>query len=271
MSAKQPIETIIARCLICGKEGAFDSWESLDFPCKRNSFFCRYCGSIARNRHIAKVVLELSGEGEENLKHFATNTPLSIWHTCASGALHETLRGATNYTVSEYYDGLTSGENLNGIPCQNLETTSFPDNCFDLIITEEVMEHVAQPKKALKELRRVLKPGGYLVSTIPVLWWEKKSKIRAVLQNKQVEYLEEPAYHFDPNRQEGVLVYTDFGADIVERYLSLTGITKVYSSHNNPSDEQTFAIYNNWVFVSRKEAQKRGFLANAWLSCRRVL
>jgi SAM-dependent methyltransferase len=38
----------------------------------------------------------------------------------------------------------------------------FPDNSFDAIWSVWVMEHIAEPERALVEMRRVLKPGGIL-------------------------------------------------------------------------------------------------------------
>jgi SAM-dependent methyltransferase len=39
----------------------------------------------------------------------------------------------------------------------------FPDNTFDGIWSIWVLEHIPNPEKALLEIRRVLKPGGYLL------------------------------------------------------------------------------------------------------------
>lgn len=43
----------------------------------------------------------------------------------------------------------------------------FPDDHFDKIIASEVLEHIPDDMRAMKELLRVLKPGGQLAATVP--------------------------------------------------------------------------------------------------------
>lgn len=45
----------------------------------------------------------------------------------------------------------------------------FPDNAFDKIVCTEVLEHVPDDTKAMRELLRVLKPGGRVAITVPNL------------------------------------------------------------------------------------------------------
>lgn len=47
----------------------------------------------------------------------------------------------------------------------------FSAKSFDYVISSEVVEHVTNPDKALKEFYRVLKPGGFLVLTTPNRFW----------------------------------------------------------------------------------------------------
>ena len=47
----------------------------------------------------------------------------------------------------------------------------FEDNVFDVIISSEVIEHVTDTYKAMRELFRVLKPGGTMVLTTPNKIW----------------------------------------------------------------------------------------------------
>merc|ERR1711920_563495 len=43
----------------------------------------------------------------------------------------------------------------------------FPDNSFDVVIMSDVLEHLLDLKKALREVARVLKPGGvFLYDTL---------------------------------------------------------------------------------------------------------
>lgn len=46
----------------------------------------------------------------------------------------------------------------------------FQDSVFDSVVCTEVLEHVPDPLLALKEMRRVLKPGGTLLLTVPLYW-----------------------------------------------------------------------------------------------------
>lgn len=43
----------------------------------------------------------------------------------------------------------------------------FEDNSFDIVICTEVLEHVQEPKEFVAELKRVVKPNGYIVLTVP--------------------------------------------------------------------------------------------------------
>jgi len=49
----------------------------------------------------------------------------------------------------------------------------FPDNTFDVVMTLDVLEHLEDEEWALKEMERVLKPGGIVIAMVPAymfLW-----------------------------------------------------------------------------------------------------
>lgn len=56
----------------------------------------------------------------------------------------------------------------------------FPDNTFDKIIMSEVLEHLPDDEAGLREVVRVLKPGGLIAITVPnqnyPFWWDPINK-----------------------------------------------------------------------------------------------
>jgi SAM-dependent methyltransferase len=123
---------------------------------------------------------------------------------------------ASSYSFSQYFDSVQSGNFVGGINCQNLESMSFEDNTFDLFITQDVLEHVFHPEKALKEIMRVLKPGGAHVFTAPKHRGLGPSYARALLINDNIQYLAEVEYHGNPVGDGRALVTWDFGDDFEE-------------------------------------------------------
>lgn len=45
-----------------------------------------------------------------------------------------------------------------------------PDASIDAVLLTEVLEHCAEPVAVLKEVCRVLRPGGFLFITVPFIW-----------------------------------------------------------------------------------------------------
>ena len=55
-------------------------------------------------------------------------------------------------------------------PEHNILSLPYEDNTFDLVVSDQVLEHVeGDPFRAVEECRRVLKPGGIAVHATPFL------------------------------------------------------------------------------------------------------
>ena len=62
--------------------------------------------------------------------------------------------------------GMAKGH-LAEILAAELYKTGLPDNCANIIIIAEVIEHMVKPRAVLAEIARCLKPGGTLILTVP--------------------------------------------------------------------------------------------------------
>ena len=50
-----------------------------------------------------------------------------------------------------------------------MDMRSYPDGCADAFVCSHVLEHVADDRKAFRELYRILKPGGWGILLVPIL------------------------------------------------------------------------------------------------------
>src|SRR4030042_2054336 len=71
-----------------------------------------------------------------------------------------------------------SSETLEGIEIRlgNIESDSFPfdDKMFDFVFSKSVIEHLWRPDNFIKEIYRVLKPGGRIILMAPD--WQSQKK-----------------------------------------------------------------------------------------------
>jgi 2-polyprenyl-6-hydroxyphenyl methylase / 3-demethylubiquinone-9 3-methyltransferase len=86
--------------------------------------------------------------------------------------------------------GYLKGKKINLI-LGDVTKMPFKDNFFDKIYSSEVLEHVPNDKKAIEEIRRVLKKGGKLLITVPnhnyPFIWDPLNKILEKLTGRHVQ------------------------------------------------------------------------------------
>lgn len=58
----------------------------------------------------------------------------------------------------------------------------FPSGVFDLVVSSEMIEHTPDPRRAVGELLRVLKPGGTLALTVPNRLWLPVTRLATLLR-----------------------------------------------------------------------------------------
>ena len=260
-------------CSTCGKNSQFICETDVSL----REAQCSYCGASQRNSDLAKIILRTFSNIENislsQAEQFLNN--IKIYEAQSSGPVHDALCELPQYTCSEYFiDTLVGQRKPEGILCQDLQNLTFPSDNFDLIITQDVFEHIQEPEKAFVEIRRVLKPGGYHIFTIP--YHEGKTTLRRItIENGKKIQNYPPVFHGDPLREQGALVYTDFGSDmktIIEKqgfslesipcgvwyssselpYITNEKEYQRYLKYSTEGNMLKFFKYNSWVFRSKK-------------------
>ena len=76
------------------------------------------------------------------------------------------------FPAADYIGMEIHGSNHSADYYYNGKTFPFPDGEFDTVLCSQVLEHVFNPDEFLSEIRRVLKPNGKLILTVPFIWNE---------------------------------------------------------------------------------------------------
>lgn len=211
-------------CPICEKSTRFSSKERWF----RDHLLCSGCGSIPRERALMKVISDYYPNWRELRIH-----ETSPGGRGASLKLHGECKG---YTASQYYPGVTPGQvnPESGYHCENLEKLTFPDESFDLFVSQDVMEHIFDPGAAFKEIARVLKPGGAHIFTAPLINKVRSTEVWASRgENGAIAHHHEPEYHGNPVDPQGSLVTMHWGYDIASFIVEKAGTPTVIIAIDN--------------------------------------
>jgi SAM-dependent methyltransferase len=151
--------------------------------------------------------------------------------------------------MAHFFPEVPGGACQNGVRCENLEALTFPAEQFDLVVTQDVLEHVLSPEKGFREIERVLKPGGAHIFTVPYNRCGK-TIVRAVEAPGGRKDFKEPQYHGNPVDPAGSLVTVDWGYDLPEYVYAESGmVTTIFCL----ADKQLLpGVEPLEVFVSRK-------------------
>lgn len=167
-------------------------------------------GVGSRARAVLQVMADIINEG-------GLHSPC-IYATEAITPFALRLRGLfPRFLGSEFTLDADQRNWLYPIPCEDLQKLSLRSGAFDIVTTNEVLEHVPSIDKALGEMCRVLRPGGWHVGTVPFHYFDEGSLRRARLDEQgKIVHLLEPEYHGDP-LGEGILVFEIPGWDLMAR------------------------------------------------------
>ncbi len=190
-------------------------------PNWRERLECPLCRMNNRQRLVATLLKQtLSDRQGQQIYLMEQVTPIYNW---AKTTFTQHQMYGSEYLGYEYVGGSV----VKGIRHEDVENLSFAQESLDLIISNDVFEHVPSPSKAFAECARVLKPGGVMLATIPFHRENDFSVVRARLSDGKLEHILPPAFHGNPVSADGSLVFTDFGWDLL-REIQGAGFVNVY-------------------------------------------
>lgn len=200
-----PFLEVEGTCPTCDREVVF----SCPGPVLRDRLLCSHCGSLPRERALMHVIEQYYPDFAELAIHesspFDRGTSRKLASCCG------------RYTTSHFDESIPAGtvHPSLGHRSEDLEGLTFPDESFDLVITQDVLEHVFDPETAFAEIARVLKPGGAHVFTTPLVHGlEPSVRCAELADDGSVRHLEPAEYHGHPLHQDGSLVTMRWGYDI---------------------------------------------------------
>ncbi|MBT8273167.1 MAG: methyltransferase domain-containing protein [Bacteroidia bacterium] len=166
---------------------------------KGKKFFngkCPKCGSLARTRLIPFA-----------LEHFKLVRPeIKILHIAPNLNEYDFIRRTINDSVA--YDRL----NIRSVPhiniVQDITNTDLKSESYDLAMAWHVLEHIKEDRKAIAEVKRLLKPGGHFLVSVPIFPLESP----ATFEDDSIPYekYEEMHGHYDHCRSCGLDYYQRF-------------------------------------------------------------
>lgn len=187
-------------CPVCHYQGEFTAFR------KRMHAQCPQCKCLERHRLQFVIFNKL-------IEQLPTKN-MSILHCAPDPFFAEILK--SNFGIYESADIAMSGVDHQ----VDLQSLPFENNRYDIVFASHVLEHIRDDLTALKEISRILKPGGFAILPVPIVG------------EKTYEY-EQP----EPSEDYHVRAP---GLDYYQRYKQYFSKIKYYCSKEIPAENQAY-------------------------------
>ena len=127
-------------------------------------------------------------------------------------------------SLDKAFEGLKFLESISNTKTSFLSGSAyslpFCDDSFDLVVCSEVLEHLHDYKDAIKEINRVLKPGGQFLASVPAEFPEK------------ICWLLSEAYQNQPGGHLRIFKKNELIKEIAEHNFSFESSQRFHSIHS---------------------------------------
>ncbi len=154
---------------------------------------CTSCGANLRSVALAMAIQVCTNQSRPLAELVASGDldSLSVLEINEAGTLSPYLRRLPGHTYAAY-------------PDVDIQSMRYASDRFDLVVHSDTLEHVAHPIRGLAECHRVLRAGGMLCFTVPMIVG-RMTRNRAGLPK---------SYHGGRETdRDDFVVHTEFGTD----------------------------------------------------------
>ena len=178
-----------------------------------------------------KIVAGLSEEGLSILS-LGSGNGADLWFLAGRNSIH-----ALDSSPTAIADACAHG--LKGQVTDLEQPIPFPDATFDVVVAKDLIEHLIAPEQLLEQVRRVLKPGGRLVVSVPNHFY-LPFRLRLLFGGNLIwrSLLHDHGEHFDEWNYMHLRFFTWNG---LQRLLTMSG----FSQQRAYWDFGTIAHYSN--------------------------
>lgn len=200
---------------------------------------CPVCGSHSRARLVHQYLLRESDlwrnhQGKRVL-HFAPELGI----TMALARFKDIEYVAADINPAKYIHTPTP------VVPVNITQIQYPDNYFDVIICNHILEHIDDDALAMRELLRVLRPGGIAILQVPI-----SLKLESTFEDASIT---------DPGERERIFGQNDhvriYGSDYTKRLENVGFLVEVFDPTVQWGEDVIHALRLNpkeKIFIGRK-------------------
>ena len=189
--------------------------------------FCPNCFSTNRERLILAMLQSRMDVAWKTILHFAPERKIFEWLALKTYIITADLEVGFYKVIDK------------DIRCENITSLSFDSEIFEIVIANHVLEHVPEDAAAMKEIYRVLKPGGIAVLQAPFS--------QTLAQTIEHPLIKNPAMQsalFGQKDHVRIYVLKDY----ISR-LEKVGFRVIYCNDDNLAEFKKHAIQKGEVFL----------------------